>query len=113
MHPILVYNFGVYNMIEITDNNFNDTIKENKVTVVDFWATWCGPCRALSPLIDKLEKEFSNITFCKANVEEAEEFAEQFGVQNLPCVIFFKDGKEINRVVGNNQAKIREVIESL
>lgn len=97
-------------MKHITDN---DSCISDSITLVDLWAPWCGPCRALSPFIDKLEKEFSNITFCKANVEEAEKFAEQLGVQNLPCVIFFKDGKEINRVIGNNQAKIREIIESL
>lgn len=97
-------------MKHITDS---DRCISDSVTLVDLWAPWCGPCRALSPFIDKLEKEFSNITFCKANVEEAEKFAEQLDVQNLPCVIFFKDGKEINRVVGNNQAKIREIIESL
>ena len=99
--------------ININNDNFNTSISESPIAVVDFWATWCGPCRALSPFIDKLEKEFNNITFYKANVEEAESIAEQLGVQNLPCVVFFKDGKEVERVVGNNQAKIKEIITSL
>jgi len=102
--------------MNIDDNNFNNTIKENKFTVVDFWATWCGPCRALSPFIDKLSNEFkdnSDIVFYKANVEEALSTVENLGVQNLPCVVFFKDGIEINRVTGNNQAKIKEIVNSL
>jgi thioredoxin 1 len=99
--------------ININNDNFNTSINKTSITVVDFWATWCGPCRALSPFIDKLEKEFINITFCKANVEEAEFIAEQLGVQNLPCVVLFKDGKEVERIVGNNQAKIKEIITSL
>ncbi len=101
--------------MDINDNNFSNIIKENKITVIDFWATWCGPCRALSPFIDKLSNEFkdtSDIVFYKANVEETPLTVEKLGVQNLPCVVLFKNAAEVDRVVGFNQAKIRSMIES-
>ena len=98
-------------MIELDNNSFNESIKHGN-SVVDFFATYCGPCRALAQFMDKLEKEYSEISFYKVNVEESCEVTEEFNVHSLPCVIFFSDGKETARVVGNNQSKISEIIKS-
>lgn len=100
------------NVINISDNDFNDIITNNKLVVVDFFATWCGPCRALSPYIDELATNH-HILFAKANIEETPIMANELDVKSLPCVIIFENGKEINRVVGFNKAKLQAIIENL
>ena len=99
----------------LVDQNFKDVVLHNsKPVMVDFWATWCGPCRALAPFVEKLAKTNGDkVNIYKANVEECDCTSVELGVQNLPCVIFFKDGKEVDRVVGANQAKIQEIVNSL
>lgn len=101
------------NVINISDNGFNDIITNNKLVVVDFFATWCGPCRALSPCIDELSTNHHNILFAKANIDETPVMANELDVKSLPCVIIFENGKEINRVVGFNKAKLQAIIENL
>lgn len=101
--------------MNIDDDNFSNIIKENKFTVIDFLAPWCGPCRALSPFIDKLIDEYKDnkdIVFCKANVEETPLTAEKLDVKNLPCVVLFKNATEVDRVVGFNQVGVKAMIES-
>lgn len=101
------------NVINISDNGFNDIITNNKYVVVDFFATWCGPCHALSPYIDELATNHHNILFAKANIDETSAMANELDVKSLPCVIIFENGKEINRVVGFNKAKLQAIIENL
>ena len=101
------------NVISISDNNFNAFITSNKLVFVDFFATWCGPCRALSPYIDELSTNHHHILFAKANIEETPIMANELDVKSLPCVIIFENGKEINRVVGFNKPKLQAIIENL
>ncbi len=85
---------------ELTEQNFNDTVASG-VTLVDFWAEWCGPCRMLTPIIDELIGEYEGkATIAKVNVDEASELAQQFGVSSIPTLLVMKDGKEVNRFVG-------------
>lgn len=88
-------------VINLTRDNFEKEVLENKGTVlVDFWAPWCMPCRMLSPLVDAVGEEVTDAKVAKINVDEQESLAARFDVMNIPTLIVFKDGKEVNRSVG-------------
>lgn len=84
---------------EINAEQFDDAVKSG-TTVVDFWAPWCGPCKMMAPVFEELDSELSDVNFTKINVDENQEVAQKFGVQGIPTLIIFKDGKEIHRLVG-------------
>ncbi len=85
----------------VTDANFEQTIKNNKLVLVDFWAGWCGPCRALAPTIEELAKEYNGKALvAKLDVDENPVTAERFQVFSIPTMIVFKDGQEAERLVG-------------
>jgi thioredoxin 1 len=85
----------------VTDANFDETIKNNKVVLVDFWAGWCGPCRALAPTIEELAKEYAGkVLVAKLDVDENPNTAEQFQVFSIPTVVVIKDCCEVERIVG-------------
>ncbi len=81
--------------------SFEAELNTGKLMMVDFWAAWCGPCRMLGPVVEKLaEKYDGKATVAKVNVDEEQELAMRYGVMSIPTVVFFKDGKEIARKVG-------------
>ncbi len=85
----------------ITSTNFQEFLAQPGLLVIDFWATWCGPCRILSPTVDELAKEFEGrATIAKCNVDDCEEIAAQFGIRNIPTLVFVKNGQVIDRTVG-------------
>ena len=100
------------NLHEITDDNFAQEVLQSPIPVlVDFWATWCGPCRALAPTVEKLSQDYAGkIKFCKVDVDHNPNNAATFGVRSIPTLIFFKGGQALGQVVGNVP---RQTIESL
>ena len=87
--------------IVVSDRNFDQTTKNYPLLVVDCWAAWCAPCRAIAPIVDELAKEYSGkVVFGKLNVDENPETAQRFGVMAIPTLLVMKDGQEVDRVVG-------------
>lgn len=94
-------------VIKLNNENFKTEVKEsNKVVLVDFYADWCGPCKMMSPVIDKIAEEADDrIKVCKLNVDDAQDIAVEYNVMSIPTLILFKDGNEVNRLVGLQDKK--------
>ena len=87
--------------MKLTTENYNETVKNTKgLLVVDFWASWCGPCRMMAPIIDELEAEMPDVTFAKVNIDEEVQPALENNITSIPTLLFVKDGEVINKSVG-------------
>ena len=84
-----------------TNTSFDELLESEKLVIVDFWATWCGPCRMLSPLLDEVEEEMADkIEVVKVNVDDADEIAMRYRIMSIPTLLFFKNGQMVDRSVG-------------
>ena len=88
-------------VININNNNFQDEVMHSeKLVLLDFWASWCGPCRMVSPIVDEIAAERGDIKVGKINVDEQPELAARFGVMSIPTLVVMKEGKIVNQAVG-------------
>ena len=101
--------------VKISSENFKSLKDGDKPLVVDFWATWCGPCRMVAPIISKMaEKYDGKIAVGKCDVEENEELAAEYGIRNIPTILFFKGGQVVDKLVGaESEAVIDEKFQSM
>lgn len=102
------------NILHLTDGDFTAQVNSAPALVVDFWATWCGPCRALAPTIETLAQTYDGkIAVAKVDVDQAPETSAKWRVQSIPTIVAFRNGVEVGRVVGNAPQKVKELFESL
>ena len=96
------YRKGSVTMVkEITKDNFDkEVIAANGKVLVDFWASWCGPCMMLGPIVDEVSEKLDNVKFCKVNCDNVRELALEYGINAIPCLLVFENGEIVNRSVG-------------
>lgn len=99
----------------ITPVNLQEVLVGSPVVLIDFWASWCGPCRVLSPTVDEIAEEYANrVMVAKCNVEDCEDISIQYGIRNVPTLLFFKNGEVVERRVGLVQKQeISSILDSL
>lgn len=95
----------------VTTANFEEIVKNNETVLLDFWATWCGPCQMQGPIIDALAEKRQDVVFGKVNVDEEIALAQQFGVMSIPTLIIFKNGEIMQKAVGlQDEASVEQLL---
>jgi len=85
----------------LNEKNFDrEVMQSDKPVLVDFWASWCGPCMMVSPIVDELAEEITSVSFCKVNVDDERELAIKFGIESIPTLLLFENGKIKNKLIG-------------
>lgn len=100
---------------KVSDSNFATVIAENHAVMVDFWATWCGPCRMIAPIVDELSEEYAGKVFIgKCDVDDNTDAPMKYSIRNIPTLLFFKDGELVDRLVGAvSKAEIAAKLDSI
>lgn len=99
-------------VIDVTTQTWqSEVLESDKLTLVDFWATWCGPCRMLTPTLKAIQADRDDVKIVKVNIEQEDGIAKQFRVMNIPLMMIFKDGERIDQILGNQpRGKIEDLI---
>ena len=101
MSPRPSRNDYVAKTIQLTEQNFDEVLVATEgLVMVDFWAEWCGPCRAIAPVLEELAEGSDGVTLMKVNVDESPELATHYGIRSIPTILFVKEGAVVDRVVG-------------
>ena len=92
---------GCMKLIDLDEKKFKKIVIDNKEEIiVDFYADWCGPCKMMAPIIESIAEDDNSFKVARINTDEAEDLSREYGIMSIPCIIHFKDGKEVNRSVG-------------
>lgn len=96
----------------ITKENFDkEILAYNGKAIVDFWAEWCGPCKMMLPIIEELSEELTDVKVCKVNCDDERDLAIQFGINAIPCIIYFNNGEEVDRIIGlTSKESLKELV---
>lgn len=95
--------------------DFNVVLKEagGKLVILDFHAVWCGPCKIISPVFEDLSGEYTDVVFCKVDVDDATDIAEKYKITCMPTFLFFKNGDQVGTITGASEAKLKQMIKQL